>query len=265
MRLAFKMRLSNSLKKRPVISFGFVSGGLLLFFFFSFFPGKVQSAPVEATDDKSISMGKAVYERYCLGCHGATGNGKGPFAAGLNPAPRDFTGGTFKWTRGPAGSLPSDEDLMTTVSEGVRGTAMPPWQALRVSDRWYVIAYIKTFSRRFLKDPPAPATFIYPPPDRTEGLTEKGKAVFVKAGCPTCHGPGGRGDGPSAGTLQDDWGAQIFPANFTRGVFKTGKEDWKIYRSIANGIGGTPMPSYNDQLKPEEIWELVFYLRSLNE
>ncbi|HXN05511.1 MAG TPA: c-type cytochrome, partial [Nitrospiria bacterium] len=32
-----------------------------------------------------VKRGKAVYERYCLGCHGARGNGKGPFATGLNP------------------------------------------------------------------------------------------------------------------------------------------------------------------------------------
>ena len=29
------------------------------------------------------------------------------------------------------------------------------------------------------------------------------------------------------------------------------------------GLDGTPMPSFADNIKPEEAWDLVFYLRSL--
>ena len=29
------------------------------------------------------------------------------------------------------------------------------------------------------------------------------------------------------------------------------------------GLDGTPMPSFADNIKPDEAWDLVFYLRSL--
>ncbi|MHB8481443.1 MAG: cytochrome c [Nitrospiria bacterium] len=232
-------------------------------FVFNFFPepGSAATSP-EIT---SILRGKAVYERYCIGCHGIKGNGRGAYAAGLNPRPRDFTMGIFKWTGGPSGSLPSDTDLLMTITEGVHGTAMPSWQALRESDRIYVIQYIKSFSIRFKQENPAPEIFIYPPPPETPAILEKGKLVFDKMGCSGCHGEKGRGDGPSSHTLTDDWGDPILPANFSKGVFKTGPEIWKNYRSVANGVGGTPMPSFLEQLKPAEIWEVVYYIRSLKE
>lgn len=36
--------------------------------------------------------GRALYDAYCLSCHGATGRGDGPAAAGLPHPPADLTG-----------------------------------------------------------------------------------------------------------------------------------------------------------------------------
>ncbi|MFI5305409.1 MAG: c-type cytochrome [Nitrospiria bacterium] len=172
----------------------------------------------------------------------------------------------YKWTSGPSGSLPTNLDLLNTISEGVHGTAMPPWLAVRKSDLRAVVECVKSFSKRFQKESPSTATFTYPPaPPESMGLIEKGKNLFEKNGCTGCHGTKGRGDGPSSQTLSDDWGDPIRPANFTRGIFKTGKESWKIFRTISNGVGGTPMPSFTDQLEPLEIWELVYFVRSLRD
>src|SRR5262245_36471093 len=41
--------------------------------------------------------GHASYLSHCAGCHGAAGDGNGPRAAGLDPLPRDFRLGVFKW------------------------------------------------------------------------------------------------------------------------------------------------------------------------
>ena len=216
--------------------------------------------------DRSLLLrGKAVYERYCFGCHGENGDGKGIYAEGLNPRPRDFTKGIYKWTSGQSGTLPTDLDLMTTISEGVHGTAMPPWNAVRESDKRMVIEYIKSFSKRFQQESPGVPTFIYPPPPETIDHIQKGKALYEKIGCSGCHGVKGRGDGPNAQSLTDDWGDPIRPANFSKGIFKTGEESWKVFRTISNGVGGTPMPSFSDQLKPIEIWELVYFVRSLKD
>ncbi len=239
-------------------------GLLFLGWFFLIIPANRTLASDEGAS-LNVIKGKGVYERYCVGCHGVKGDGRGIYAEGLNPKPRDFTKGVYKWTSGPSGSIPSDFDLMMTISEGVHGASMPAWRSIRESDRRSVVEYIKAFSPRFKKETPPRETFIYPPPGGTPDEIDKGKAVYEKIGCMACHGPKGRADGLSAGTLTDDWGDAILPANFSKGVFKTGKEEWKIYRSIANGLGGTPMPSFSDQLKPVEIWELVYFIQSLRD
>ena len=72
-----------------------------------------------------IAHGKEVYERRCLGCHGANGDGNGPAATFLyNQRPRNFNNAVFKF-RLTKESVPTDGDLLRTISRGVRGTAMP--------------------------------------------------------------------------------------------------------------------------------------------
>ena len=72
-----------------------------------------------------IAHGKEVYERRCLGCHGANGDGNGPAATFLyNQRPRNFNNAVFKF-RLTKELIPTDGDLLRTISRGVRGTAMP--------------------------------------------------------------------------------------------------------------------------------------------
>jgi mono/diheme cytochrome c family protein len=140
---------------------------------------------------------------------------------------------------------------------------MPPWGSLKETERINVISYIKTFSNRFEINLPPEGTIIYPSPPKTPELILEGKLIYQKTGCDRCHGSTGKGDGTSANNLRDDWDNLISPTDFYQGIIKTGPEDWKIYRTIANGLGGTPMPSSIDQLEPNEIWALVYYIRSL--
>ena len=46
----------------------------------------------------------------------------------------------FRLTKEP---LPTDGDLLRTITRGVRGTAMPAWYELPLNDRLAVIQYIK--------------------------------------------------------------------------------------------------------------------------
>ena len=56
----------------------------------------------------------------------------------------------------------------------------------------------------------------------------------------------------------------ILPYNFTEGSRpKCGSTDQDIYRIFMTGLDGTPMPSFSDNIKPDEAWDLVFYLRTL--
>src|SRR5438552_8665103 len=90
--------------------------------------------------------GKAVYVKWCAGCHGETGAGDGPAAAYMLPRPRNFTGAVYKIRTTASGQLPTDADLLRVIDEGLPGSAMPPWKG-RLSDaeRRDVLGYPAAF------------------------------------------------------------------------------------------------------------------------
>jgi cytochrome c oxidase cbb3-type subunit 2 len=210
------------------------------------------------------TWGRAVYERRCIGCHGPKGDGNGPMATFLDPRPRDFRLGAFKFRTTPSGSLPTDGDLYRTLTRGVRFTGMPTWHELAEKDRIAVISYIKTFSPRWKEEKPEPPIPIGDPPKATPELVEQGKALYAKAKCFQCHGDGGKGDGPSAGELKDDLGFPIRPADFTRGQFKGGSDVRDVFRTMTTGLDGTPMPSFVDSMSEAERWAISYYVLSFS-
>ena len=216
----------------------------------------------------SIEHGKAVYRRRCVGCHGEKGDGKGPaptLVLFTIAQPRDFTAGVFKFRTTPTGSVPLDSDLYRTITVGIRGTAMPPWFNLPEQDRWDVIHFIKTFSPDFKQFPPEPPITIPRTPKPTPELIAHGKTVFDEMKCWECHGREGRGDGPKSDTLKDDFGNRIPPADFTRGIFKSGPRPEDIFRTFMTGLSGTPMPSFIDSFTSlDDGWALTFYVLSLS-
>jgi cytochrome c oxidase cbb3-type subunit I/II len=222
------------------------------------------SAPMKS--DESVEHGKKAYKRRCEGCHGEKGDGKGPAAKFFVRAkPRDFTSGTYKFRTTPSGSVPLDSDLYRTVTEGVRGTAMPPWFTLPEEERWDLVQYIKTFSKDFEEFPPEPPIFVPEAPKPDEALLAKGKDLYDKLRCRECHGDGGMGDGPSAPYLTDDFGDKILPTDFTKGIFKSGPRPEDIYRTFMTGLNGTPMPSYGPVLASEEDrWALSYFVLSFS-
>jgi len=177
--------------------------------------------------------------------------------------PRDLRTGAFKFRSTPSGALPTDDDLLRTLAQGVRTTAMIPQTHIPEAERQAVVAYIKTLSPRFGEEAPEAPITIPETPAQSGELIRKGRRVYDAAQCWECHGRTGRGDGPSAGQLKDDWGAPIRPTDLTRRPRKSGQSPQDLYRTIATGLNGTPMPSYSDSLSPEEIWWLVAYLESL--
>ena len=216
-----------------------------------------------------LPRGKQVYLRRCVGCHGEKGDGKGSSARFLNPKPRDFTSGIFKFrsTAGDANSLPSDEDLFITVSHGLWGTAMPPWYEISVGERLAVIQFIKTFSDRWKKEKPGVAIAIPDEPPVTMESIARGQQQFATI-CAACHGSDGLGNGVPPGTLTDIWGNPLTPANFTLpagtpGGVKLGHDGRHIFKTITTGIGGTPMPAFADAFTPQQIWDIVHYVQSL--
>ncbi|HEU5197820.1 MAG TPA: cbb3-type cytochrome c oxidase subunit II [Methylomirabilota bacterium] len=208
--------------------------------------------------------GREVFVDHCAGCHGARGDGAGRAATFLSPLPRDFTAGVFKFRSTPSGSLPTDGDLFRTITRGVRWTAMPTWHEVSDKERMAVVAYLKTLSKRWKEDPVEPAIVLPAPPKATPELLARGKTLYAQAKCAECHGEDGRGSGPSADSLQDDFQRPIRPADFTRGQLKAGGSVTDVYRTMTTGLDGTPMPSFADSMSDEERWAIAYYVLSFS-
>jgi mono/diheme cytochrome c family protein len=204
------------------------------------------------------------YRRYCVGCHGEMGDGNGENTPWLDPKPRDFQLAVFKCRSTPTGTLPTDEDLFNTIARGLDRSNMPIWNTFTKDERADLVAWIKHFSPRWQNEKAGAPIQIPPEPEVTPERVKAGQEVFGRVQCWKCHGVEGKANGPSASTLTDDLGRPILPYNFTDGSRpKCGDTDRDIYKIFMTGLDGTPMPSFADNIKPDEAWDLVFYLRTL--
>lgn len=208
--------------------------------------------------------GRKEYQRYCVGCHAPQGDGTGENAQWIDPKPRDFTEAVFKCRSTPTGTLPTDADLERSITRGFVTTNMPPWRPLTERTRANLVAYIKTFSPRWVAEGPGKPIPIPPETQPTVAGMRHGRELYQKMECWKCHGPQGRGNGPSASTLTDSKDNPIRPYNFASGSrFKCGETNADLYKIFMTGVDGTPMPSFADNLKPEDAWDLVHFLRTL--
>jgi mono/diheme cytochrome c family protein len=211
------------------------------------------------------NRGKAVYQRYCVFCHGEYGDGRGESAPFLDPKPRDFTKAVFKCRSTPSGTLPLDSDLYETISRGIHASGMPSWKPLLRQERADLVAYIKTFSSAFQEEKPGVAIEIPPEPPSSPDSIKRGAELFQSMNCWSCHGKDGRGHGPSAATLTDSKGYPIVPFDFTAGSrFKCGDSDQEMFRDLVTGLDGTPMPSFANAMSADQRWDVVHYIRSLH-
>jgi mono/diheme cytochrome c family protein len=279
---------------------------------------------------------RGLFRRHCVTCHGIAGDGAGPAAAVLDPYPRDYRRGVFKYTSTRAGAKPIRKDLLRTLYRGVPGTAMPSFAHLAPEESEALIEYVKYLSIRgetelyllqlivdeqsylppdvkaVMEDGVLPTAqswlspeqraaelVVDPPPrppvDRPEVLAAsvaKGRELYLAkdSQCVKCHGPDGDGNGEEK-ELYDDWNkpkkgvtpeqtaaqARLFklplqrlrPRDFRQAVFHGGSGPADLYLRICVGIKGTPMPAAGPApgipgpLKPDEIWNVVDYVRSL--
>jgi mono/diheme cytochrome c family protein len=203
------------------------------------------------------------YRRYCVGCHGELGDGNGENAVWLDPKPRNFQLGIFKCRSTPTSTLPTDTDLFDSIGRGFDRSNMPIWNTLTKQERADLVAWVKHFSPRWANEKSGDPIQIPPEPEITPERIKAGRDVFARVQCWKCHGVQGMANGPSAATLTDDLGRPILAYNFTEGSRpKCGDTDRDIYRIFMTGLDGTPMPSFADNIKPDEAWDLVFYLRT---
>ena len=225
------------------------------------------SAQVDLGTEEQRAAGKVVYDKYCGQCHGDTGDGNGYATPRVQPKPRDFTTGKYKFRATPNGMLPTDDDLRRVIEIGAPYTSMPGWPNLTSAEIQNVIYYIKSFSPDFENPDRYGEPIEIPRPlESTEESIARGRVVYEEQGCANCHGDQGRGDGNSAPTLEDDAGDHIRAADLTqRWTYRGGPTKEDIYRTFSTGLNGTPMPSYADSLEVEDRQHLVNYVYSLGD
>jgi mono/diheme cytochrome c family protein len=227
----------------------------------------------------SVDRGKVIYKEYCAQCHGATGKGDGPAAAGLEPKPAIHANIPFE-------KLPVDY-LYNVIYYGGRAVGksptMPYW-GLTIGQQGVadMMAYLTaTFKgapdvtqapadeQKALGVCPQPRQTAKAPDDflqksnplpATAGSVNAGKALFQQSAqpiaCAMCHGNKGDGQGFMGAALVPP------PRNFTCGTMMKDIPDGQLFWIIKNGSPGTGMMSFAG-MPDEQVWQLIAYIRSL--
>jgi mono/diheme cytochrome c family protein len=280
---------------------------------------KLASGPFGSSEDGTQ---QGLYRQHCAHCHGITGDGAGPTAQFLNPYPRDYRRGIYKFKSTERIARPTSADLHRILHDGIPGTAMPSFMLLPKRDLEALVEYVKYLSIRGEVEA-SMAFSVYdqeeelemkreslveqhlkpvaenwanaeqlviqvpehPPVSNQAEWLAKGAELFrgAKAQCMKCHGPTALGDG-SEEALFDDWNKdkkpellstwllrkqEVKPRNLRLGIYRFGRSPADMYRRVHAGINGGPMPGgfiaagNPGNLKPEEIWQLVDYIRTL--
>lgn len=179
--------------------------------------------------DAAIEEGHAVYTRYCALCHGSEGQG---YAADNAPA---LANQAFLRTA-------SDRFLTAAIADGRPGTPMSAWHARHggpLDDA--KIAQLVRYLRSLQTEPRAIVDGV-----EVQGDAMRGRLIYAQR-CARCHGA--RGEGVDAIGLAN-------PA-----LLATASDGFLQY-AISHGRSGTRMPSFAGQLTPQQIDDVVVFVRS---
>ena len=262
-----------------------------------------------------FNMGPPSISHVVQACHGAGGDGQGPAAEFLQPKPRDYRDGVFKFTSTPFGQKPARHDLVRTIRRGAKGTSMPAFPWMTDEDLEAVIDHVILLSQRgqtevkmvqyaefeleeedaiALLDVLSTARSVRKSWEQAAGLVTRpataepaydaasiklGREIFTTENCFKCHGKDAKGQTewlnpeflaeqeqkPAAERIlinYDQWKQPAPAADLTARMLRGGRRPLDIYRRIATGINGTPMPAFDTTFakEPEKIWHLVHYV-----
>ena len=198
------------------------------------------SARAESGNDAN---GKKLYLTYCFTCHGKEGKGDG-YAARYQPVkPRDLTNAALMSTH-------TDQQLFSAIGGGsstLHGPMVMPawWLSLTEQQLWDLAAYVRTLHQK-----------------TPTGDASRGAALYADY-CGACHGKTGKGDGPIAVAYKPR------PRNLTDRAYLSRHTDYDLYNAISQGgpavSRSATMPGWSSVFSPQEMWDLVAYIRQLSQ
>ncbi len=187
----------------------------------------------------SLHDSAELYRQQCLHCHGVEGGGDGPTANFLDPRPRDYRKGVFKFTAVKDKARPRREDIYRVLEVGVYGTAMPSFKRFSMAEREGLTDYVRLLAQRGEVEHRIVSTYVDEEELSSDAFTEtytevwdkwqeaktkvvsfegdvpavtpellaRGRELFndaKKGNCASCHGELGLGDGVAAFKLDDN-------------------------------------------------------------
>ncbi len=191
---------------------------------------------------------KRVYMALCQGCHAADGSGRGPIQPNLAQFPRAFrdNGGFFRALE--------DTRLVQSVENGVAGTSMPPFG--RILTNAQIEATMDLLFRAFVRQPRRDKTRLRPlPPMPAAPVPQTRVAQDYEDRCQGCHGRAGNGKGPRSARFLPR------PRNLTNRPYFEAIGEVRVARAVFDGVPGTAMTGFRDDLPPERVWGLVGRVR----
>ncbi|MGE0885910.1 MAG: c-type cytochrome [Blastocatellales bacterium] len=194
-----------------------------------------------------------IFSTLCSRCHGDLGNGKGMIAVYLDPYPRDLTKAGFMNSK-------TEDRLINSIKNGVRGTSMPAWGQLLNDEQ--IRGVLDHIQKNYVKDPrrqlkprQVPETN---PVTADAASLQRGEQIYLQR-CTGCHGKKGDGKGPNSIDILPR------PRNLRNADFMNSISDRRLFESILYGVQGTAMPSWIDYgLTQKEVGDVINYLRSFN-
>lgn len=196
-------------------------------------PGFVVHLPDDPAKLAALQRkGAVIFAKNCQGCHGEMGDGEGPAAEGIFPRPSGLMEANF-----------TTKHLTSVLMNGVPGTAMPAWRDLPKDDVVALIAHLKILPER--------PVYITTKEEFNSKEVQDGKKIYEQK-CVSCHGIEGDGNGPAAATLDRR------PTNFK----EVQPEPDDLLKVLEEGVPGTSMPPWKDQLSEKERDNLSRYVQT---
>jgi sulfur oxidation c-type cytochrome SoxX len=195
-----------------------------------------------------------IFKNYCARCHGERGDGLGPVALYVDPAPRDLTKAAFM------NSKPR-ERFVHSIKEGVHGTSMAAWG--KVMSEAQITALVDFVFTNFVKEQGRELKARNlpdqnPVPSSPESIA-RGEQTYL-ARCTGCHGRKADGKGPNSLDIVPR------PRNLRNSPFVQSVNDRRLIESILYGVQGTAMPPWIDYgMSQKDAGDLVNYIRSLTQ